>query len=520
MGLRRRATGPAAAGLLGVALLALSLSAFGAGGMALAASDGPLVRIGINEKTAAVLVAVRGRAAAGQAALPVTERGAVVRLAGYAAAGPMSPSPWLPRAMAAEMRAAGLPAAVWAEPGGYRAAQGPLATVGEAAGAVETAHAAGLPAAVAAVADGRPEAPGIELATAEGRSTGVVGGPVGLTRAADSDLWVNGHRYRGEFFATRDPQGLISAVNRLPLEQYLRGVVPEEMPASWPLEALKAQAVAARTYALANLGGFEKYGYDLSATVRSQAYGGQDSETPSTDAAVAGTRGLVATYAGKLISTYYHAHGGGRTDSAADVWGFDRPYLKGTAETYEKPYPWYVVYTRRALERTANGFLPSATGKPGADVGTLLRVVPGRFTPGGRALDVTLTGTGGSYTVSSERLRGAVGATRMKSIMYAVRSWPEVTFVGGRGGAPTGRFVARIGGVPSLASVVRPGLGPPLPAVGRVPGLFVLEGQGYGHGIGMSQWGAYGMATRGFTFDRLLKHFYQGITITPLTSGR
>ncbi len=493
-------------------------------GRALAASDGPTVRIGVNEKKAAVRLNVTGQAVAGpagggQTPLPVTERGATVRLAGYAVAGPLSPSSWMARSLAVEMRSSGLPAVTWAEAGGYRAAAGPLAGSAEATTAATSSREAGLPAGVAGVADGRPEAAGLEIITAEGRSTGVVAGPISVTRTGAADLRVNGRRYRGEFLAVRDPQGLISGVNRLPLEQYLRGVVPEEMPSAWPLEALKAQAVAARTYTLANLGAFEKYGYDLSATVRSQAYGGQDSERPSTDTAVAGTRGLVATYGGKLISTYYHAHAGGRTDSSLDVWGFDEPYLRGTAETYEKPNPWWVVYNRRGLERTVDGFLPASVNRAGASIGTLLRVVPGRFTPAGRALDVTLVGTGGTFTVPSERLRGAVGATRMKSILYSVQGWPEVTFITAGAAGRAFRFVARVGGRPSVVKVVRPRFGPTVPLVGRAPELFVLTGQGYGHGVGMSQWGAYEMAARGFTFDRILNHFYQGTSVSPM-SGR
>jgi SpoIID/LytB domain protein len=489
------------------------------GGQASAATDGTLVRIGVGEQDAAVDVRVGGLATMGGMSLALTERGASIRLAGPAITSRAFASAWLARAMAAEMEAAGLRPAVWAEVAGYRAAGGPFREPAQADQEVSAGRLAGLPVERGAVPDGRPEAAGLEVFTAEGRSSGVVSGPIEVVRSADTELRVNGRRYRGDFTVIRGPQGLLSGVNRLPLEQYLRGVVAEEMPSSWPIEALKAQAVAARTYALANLGGFEKYGYDLSATTKSQAYGGRDSERASSDAAVDGTRALVATYDGRLISTYYHAHAGGRTDSAADIWGLDRPYLRGVAQTYERPYPWMVVYTRRSLERLIDKLLPEATGQAGAAVGRLLRLTSGRPTPGGRSRDVTVVGTNGRYTIAGERLRGAVGATRMKSLKFDLRAWPERAFLGLTGVAPrtkASRFAVRVGGVPTILALT--GIGQvflPGPAASQTPGLFVIEGQGYGHGVGLSQWGAHEMATRGFTFESILTHFYQGVKVGP-----
>jgi stage II sporulation protein D len=133
--------------------------------------------------------------------------------------------------------------------------------------------------------------------------------------------------YRGNFKIINDNGGL-TVMNDLPLELYIRGVVPSEMPSGWEHEAHKAQAIAARSYALANLGKRGKYGYDLKDTPEDQAYGGATSETPQTTYAVLSTRGEVLTYDNKIIPAYYHASSGGKTVSAGDVWNHDLPYIQ------------------------------------------------------------------------------------------------------------------------------------------------------------------------------------------------
>lgn len=133
--------------------------------------------------------------------------------------------------------------------------------------------------------------------------------------------------YRGHFQLTNDGMGL-TVINDVPLEKYLQGVVPSEMPSSWEHEAHKAQAIAARSYALANLGKRGKYGYDLKDTPEDQAYGGASAETPQTNDAVSETEGLVLIYDGKIIPAYYSASAGGRTTTAGQVWSKDLAYLK------------------------------------------------------------------------------------------------------------------------------------------------------------------------------------------------
>ncbi len=134
-----------------------------------------------------------------------------------------------------------------------------------------------------------------------------------------------GKWYRGVIMI-QNKNGKLTVINNVPLEDYIKGVVPSEMPSGWAAEAHKAQAIAARSYALANLGKRAQYGYDLKDTPEDQAYGGASKETPDTNYAVDQTKGIVLTYNMKVINAYYSASAGGQT--SADNWGSTLPYLR------------------------------------------------------------------------------------------------------------------------------------------------------------------------------------------------
>ena len=147
-----------------------------------------------------------------------------------------------------------------------------------------------------------------------------------LVLRPDSDGFVStkGRWYRGKLIV-KNINGKLTVINDVGLEDYIKGVVPSEMSSSWELEALKAQAIAARSYALANLGKQSKYGYDLKDNTEDQAYNGAGAETEKTNRAVDDTQGLVLTYDMKIISAYYSASAGGMTNT--DAWGSNLPYL-------------------------------------------------------------------------------------------------------------------------------------------------------------------------------------------------
>lgn len=138
---------------------------------------------------------------------------------------------------------------------------------------------------------------------------------------------VKGKWYRG-FFIVYNRNGALTVINNVDIEDYIRGVVPSEMPSSWNCEAHKAQAVAARSYALANLGKRASHGYDLKDTPEDQAYGGASAESSKTNQAVDETKGIVLIYNLKIIPAYYSASAGGQTCNSSDIWTKNLPYLQ------------------------------------------------------------------------------------------------------------------------------------------------------------------------------------------------
>lgn len=141
--------------------------------------------------------------------------------------------------------------------------------------------------------------------------------------------------YRG-FFIVYNQGGALTIINKVDIEDYLRGVVPSEMPRSWSFEAHKAQAIAARSYALANLGKRASHGYDLKDTPEDQAYGGASAESQRTNQAVQDTEGIVLIYNLKIIPAYYSASAGGQTSSSGDVWMHNLPYLQSVPSFDDK----------------------------------------------------------------------------------------------------------------------------------------------------------------------------------------
>jgi stage II sporulation protein D len=221
--------------------------------------------------------------------------------------------------------------------------------------------------------------------------------PLILRPGKKAPLSLDGKQYRGKLELV--PQGgFVRVVNVVALESYLQGVVAGEVPFSWPAEALKAQAVAARSYAIASL--LKGKPFDLYADVRSQVYLGVAGEKPSTTKAVSDTAGEVVLYGGKVATTYYFSSSGGKTASAADVFGFAVPYLVSRPDPWDKLSPYNhwgpVLLGARTVQSKlgAEGRVLDATG-----VGT----------PSGRLRSVTLDTTAGSEQVPATLVRTALG---------------------------------------------------------------------------------------------------------------
>jgi len=400
--------------------------------------------------------------------------------------------------------------------------------------AVQALVDAGWPAALLAwpAAPGHPDLDreGLCAVALSGQNAGLVhvaSSPISLQQPAGGAPVAHARLpYRGRLeILTAGDARLLSVVNHVDIEDYLLGVVPSEMPSTWPLEALKAQAVAARTYTVSNLGRHAGRGFDLCFDIHCQAYGGIQTERTGPSNAVRQTAGLVATYGGRLINAVYHAHAGGATDSSRVIWGAVEPYLAGTSRTYEQPYYWTAANTRAEVEAAV---VRAAGEGPAAPALPLLRMVPREFTAGSRALRVDAFGPEGSARISASSLRSSLGSYRLRSanfradMVWMAWLWPEWSLHAGLGPAQavvTWAPGARGEGLivwqqPTPLDSSTGQAGTLSAAVGWLdPAYFVFSGEGFGHGVGMSQWGAREMAALGFGYRDILTNYYRGITV-------
>ncbi len=263
-------------------------------------------------------------------------------------------------------------------------------------------------------------------------------------------------RYAGFLRVFAGENGLL-LVNVVGLEAYLEGVLPGEMPASFPLEALKAQAVIARTYVLERLGSHPRY--DLCASAACQVYLGRGRADPAQRAAIRATRGRVLAYRGRPVRAVYHADSGGKTASSYEVWGKVFPYLVPEPDPYTRARLWRYTPDEAAIRRALSAF--------GLGLGQVARF---------QVLGRTESGRIGRLRVEGSRGR-------------AVLAVPQVT-----------RFLRALG-LPSTLARVEDGR--------------TFVGQGSGHGVGLSQWGAKGLAEHGFDYRAILGHYYPGTVLAP-----
>lgn len=280
-----------------------------------------------------------------------------------------------------------------------------------------------------------------------------------------SPLQVNGRPYRGAV-EIRRAGGRLTVINEVGVEEYLYGVVRSEMDPRWPADALRAQAVAARSLAAVGSGRFAAEGYDVRATTDSQVYGGIAAEDPRTSAAVDATRGLVILYDGRPAFAAYHADSGGATENSEHVWGSVVPHLRGVPDPFSRDAPHH-----QWVVRLEYGAVEAALQRAGRAVAGLEAIEVGSTSPSGRALTVRLRTAGGTVEMRGSEFRLAVGAGVVRSTLFAVRALGD--------------------------------------------DAVELAGRGSGHGVGLSQWGARGMALAGREYAEILRHFYTGVVVGP-----
>lgn len=329
--------------------------------------------------------------------------------------------------------------------------------------------------------------------------------------------------YRGRMeFGRYGGRTTVTAVNVVPLEEYLYGVVPCEMPASWHMEALKAQAVCARSYALTKAGyraGTDmKRGFRIEDTVQSQVYGGTTFEHSRSTAAVDATKGKTLCYDNYTVAGYYFSTSGGHTENVEDVWGVSIPYLQGVPDIYEtepSQKPWSVTLKKTDLERLLR--------EEGKDVGTVRKVVQEITTSSGRVISLRIIGSKKTVSLATSELRNVLELPSTKFKVVNAGTVPDTVTVQGDGQVQQTMisecYVAGADGTVQKASADKQfvviskenltGFATEVPEEDEV--LFV--GMGHGHGVGLSQSGANGMAKQGFSYKEILEHYFTGIVV-------
>jgi stage II sporulation protein D len=279
-------------------------------------------------------------------------------------------------------------------------------------------------------------------------------------------IMVGDRTYGGKLILRLDEGRTVTIIEEVGIEEYLRGVLPYEMDPDWPLEALKAQAVVARTFAYAHLGKFRKAGFDLTSDTRSQVYRGIGRDAESVRRAVAETRGEVLGYKGELLTVYYHACCGGRTLGTEEVWGSPSPPpLRGVKDSLcsMSPHHEWLAYFPAAefLAAVQNDHIYG---------GKIESFKIHKRDTAGYAKEFKLVVGGTTLIIPAAELRKRLGNTELRS--------------------------ARIKSVKKHGGGVE------------------LIGRGSGHGVGLCQWGARLLAQRHTRYEKILKHYFPGSTLS------
>ena len=285
----------------------------------------------------------------------------------------------------------------------------------------------------------------------------------GLIISSPAYITVNGKRYRGILECQPEAKGML-VINKLPLEEYLVGLINCEISSQWPMESVKAQAVIARSYALYQKNARRSALYDLESSVMDQVYQGSDIEDSRAGRGVEETAGEVLTFDGNIIQAFYHSNCGGHTEAAANVWGYPLPYLQGVDCKYCATAPsfrWEQTIPLKKIENQLRAAGFNAAGLKG--------ILPGMRNGSGRISELTLLTSAGKITVPAPKFRMAIGSTIIKSTNFEVTTADE-----------TASF----------------------------------SGIGYGHGVGLCQWGAKQRAVDGFDYREILAYYYPGVRLS------
>lgn len=279
------------------------------------------------------------------------------------------------------------------------------------------------------------------------------------------------YKYKGSFLFKVLSDKLLP-INSIDMDNYLKGVVGYEMSDYFPIEALKAQAVSARNFALSNIGAESAKGYDLDDTPSYQVYKGYDANLKNTIRAVDETSGVVLLYNDRLVEALYSASHGGYTEDSINVWGNPSAYLKSKQDSFDNeawPLKSSIIFTKSQIESIlkSKGYISSTDAFTSLDISSITRYISGRVSN----INIIYSDASGAVktkSITRDRTRTFLG---LPSNMYNV-TYDSTT------------------------------------------GIYTFSGKGYGHGLGMSQIGAKNRAAAGQSYEDILKFYYDGTYIT------
>lgn len=283
----------------------------------------------------------------------------------------------------------------------------------------------------------------------------------------DASISIGKRRLRGDLEVVCGQHGLVTAVNAIELEDYVKGVLYHEVSNRWPLEAIKAQAVCTRTYALFRMRSKKRGDYDVTSDIYSQVYGGRNSEKYRTTMAANRTKGLVMVYGTQILPAYFHSVCGGHTEDASELWGHDLLPLKGVPCSFCRTSPHY-AWKKNFRSKDVQDKLNANGYKLGLikAMEVVDRNISGRI----RRLKIT-TRDGKEVFISGKDFRNIIGPNEVRSNNFEIEM--------------KGYY-------------------------------FDLTGKGWGHGVGMCQWGANEMARQRKKFEAILQYYYPGVDIVNM----
>lgn len=336
-----------------------------------------------------------------------------------------------------------------------------------------------------------------------------------------AQTWFKGYRWYGGFEYRRSTGGNINVINVVNIDDYVKGVLPYEMSPTWSLEALKAQAVCARTYALWQTKHYASYRFDVCSTTDCQVYQGANLASALSDRASEETAGIAAMYGGKYAETYYCSANGGASESSENVWSNPLPYLVGKEDPYERltnipDYNYTIQYSYAQLTNLLK--------QKGYSIGLVTSAYVSKTTPTGNVAEVTFRDSAGKTVVlTKEACRWTLETKSMRFTITGGGSAGSWSVNGGTSSLTTlsGVYAITTGGVVTALPVgdtyVITSSGTSLlrqPAASSGSGTGItITGTGWGHGVGMSQYGAKAMAEQGYTYEDILHFYFTGITL-------